>query len=285
MVASAAWSLGNLSLRVEEAEAPRPDEPPAVPLDPSCGVEEHRLVPPPPAARPDPVLPAGSPRPRAPEPPLAPAPTQPLQLGLEPDPQASKPTRLRDLRYIGQARTTFLLLEADDELVIVDQHAAHERVTYERLRRELAATGRLHSQRLLTVVNLDLGPAEADRIEELAEQLGRHGLEVSRTGPDRIGIHAVPAELAASSPARLLADMVLALEEGRKGSRSLEEDHVVATMACHGSIRAGKQLSPAEVTALLAQMESIDFAGHCPHGRPVLTRLPWRELERRVHRG
>jgi DNA mismatch repair protein MutL len=207
------------------------------------------------------------------------------QLSLEPESPQEKPSKLRDLRYIGQARTMFLLLESEDDLVIIDQHAAHERVTYERLRREFLAHGRLASQRLLSVVNVDLGPAEADRIEGFAEQLGRLGLEVSRSGPDRIGIHSVPAELFQSSPARLLADMVLALEEGRKGSRSLEEDHVVATMACHGSIRAGKQLSPAEVTALLTQMENIDFAGHCPHGRPVLTRLPWRQLERRVLRG
>ncbi|MCU0661135.1 MAG: DNA mismatch repair endonuclease MutL [Myxococcota bacterium] len=285
MVASAVWSLGSLGLRVKEEATPLRNEPPSVPREPTFGFEEHRLVPPPPAVRPEPVLPAPSPRPRVTDPPPGEAPPQPLQLGLEPQPQTNHPTRLRDLRYIGSARSTFLLLEADDELVIIDQHAAHERVTYERLQRELTATGRLSSQRLLTAVNLDLGPAEADRIEELSEQLGRHGLEVSRTGPDRIGIHAVPAELALSSPARLLADMVLALEEGRKGSRSLDEDHLLATMACHGSIRAGKQLSPAEVTALLSQMESIDFAGHCPHGRPVLTRLPWRELERRVHRG
>lgn len=290
MVSRAVWSLGRLGLYVEEPAA----SPLQTETDPSQEPEENsaprRFVPLPtaphlPAFRPTAASDLARVSPAQVASTITPAAPPPTQLAFEPLATPGEPKRLRDLRYVGQARNMFLLLESEDELVIVDQHAAHERVTYERLRRELLTDGRLASQRLLSPVGLDLGPAEADRIEQLGEELATHGLEIARSGPDRISIHAVPAELSQSSPARLLADMVLAIEEGRKGSRSFDEEHVMATMACHGSIRAGKQLSPAEVTALLTQMEGIDFAGHCPHGRPVLTRLPWRELERRVHRG
>jgi DNA mismatch repair protein MutL len=187
------------------------------------------------------------------------------------------------LNYIGQARGLYLLLETDDDLVIVDQHAAHERVTYERLRSQLL-DGRITSQRLLLPHNVDLGPVDAARIEERAEELGRLGLEVTRSGPDRVAVHGVPAELTDASPDRLLADMVLALEDGREGSRGGDEDHVLATMACHGSLRAGRRVGRDEALALIEQMDDIDFAGHCPHGRPVLTRIPWKEIGRRVGR-
>jgi len=188
------------------------------------------------------------------------------------------------LLYIGQARGTFLLFEDEDDLVILDQHAAHERITYEKLRAQLAS-GRVASQRLLAPHNVDLGPAEAERIAERADDLGRLGLEVGRAGPDRVAIHGVPAELGDVAPDRLLAEMVIALEESREGSRGEIEDRVLATMACHGSIRAGRRVTPDEVRALLEQMERIDLAGHCPHGRPVLARIPWREILRRVGRG
>jgi DNA mismatch repair protein MutL len=188
------------------------------------------------------------------------------------------------LTYIGQARGTFLLFEDAGDLVIIDQHAAHERITFEKLRAQLAS-GRVVMQRLLGPHDVDLGPAEAERIAERAEDLGRLGLEVARAGPDRIAIHGVPAELGDVAPDRLLAEMVIALEEGREGSRGEIEDRVLATMACHGSIRAGRRVSEEEVRELVAQMERIDLAGHCPHGRPVLARIPWSEIRRRVGRG
>jgi len=191
--------------------------------------------------------------------------------------------RFSSLRYLGQARGTFLLLEDEDDLVIIDQHAAHERVKFERLRLQLDK-GRVSSQRLLAPHSIDLGPAEAERIADLEDRLAVLGLEVTRSGPDRIAIRAVPSELAGASPDRLLADMVLALEERRDGSRGETDDHVLATMACHGSIRGGRPVAEAEVAELLTQMDRIDFAGHCPHGRPVLARFPWAEIRKRVGR-
>ncbi|MBW2276329.1 MAG: hypothetical protein JRF63_02490 [Deltaproteobacteria bacterium] len=205
----------------------------------------------------------------------------PLEIGEPRDRGAG--ASFATLQYIGQARGTFLLFEDTGDLVILDQHAAHERITYERLRVQLAS-GRVATQRLLAPHNVDLGPAEAERIADLADDLGRLGLEVTRAGPDRIAIHGVPAELGDVAPDRLLAEMVIALEEGREGSRGELEDRLLATIACHGSIRAGRSVSGEEVRELLGQMEQIDLAGHCPHGRPVLARIPWSEILRRVGR-
>jgi DNA mismatch repair protein MutL len=241
-----------------------------------------RLVPPPSAPR-SPAARALEPRSTPDRPPGGAVPRQPDQLALEPADGVSAAGSFAKLRYIGQARGAFLLLEDADDLVLIDQHAAHERVTYERLRGQLER-GRVTSQRLLTPHQVDLGPAEVERVAEHEERLARLGLEVSRSGPGRIAIRAVPAEVADAAPDRLLAEMVLALEEGRDGSRGELDDRALATLACHGSIRAGRNVDPAEVEALLAAMDRIDFAGHCPHGRPVLARIPWREIARRVGR-
>ena len=189
-----------------------------------------------------------------------------------------------DLVYLGQAKGVFLVFEDEEDLVVIDQHAAHERDTYERLRDQLTKGG-VACQRLLVTHSVDLGPADAERIAEMREELLKLGLEVTRSGPDRVTIHGVPAELHDASPDRLLADMVLSIEEGRKGSKGEWADHAIATMACHGSIRAGRVVRREEVDQLLGQMDRIDFAGHCPHGRPVLTRIPWREIRRRLGRG
>jgi len=199
------------------------------------------------------------------------------------DESATLQKRFADLAYIGQAKGLYLLLETEEDLVIVDQHAAHERVTFERLRRQLSESG-IATQRLLIPHHVDLGPAEAERIAELKERLDRLGLELERSGPDRVTIHAVPAELVGGSPDRLLADMVIALEEGREGSRGEGEDHVLATMACHSSLRAGRTVRRAEAVALLDQLDETEYAGHCPHGRPILTRIPWRDIRRKVGR-
>lgn len=186
------------------------------------------------------------------------------------------------LRYVGQAKNMFLILEDEDDLVIIDQHAAHERVTYEKLRGELAK-GSIVSQRLLTPHIIDLGPAETQRIVGKKNALARLGLEIEQAGADRIAIYSVPAELSAS-PERLLAELVLSLEEGREGTKGELEDKAVATMACHSSIRGGRKMLEREVEALLKQMDQVDFAGHCPHGRPVLARFPFGEIRRRVKR-
>ena len=202
--------------------------------------------------------------------------------GISPSTHSSYESPFSSLRFVGQVRNMFLIMEDADDLVIIDQHAAHERVTYEKLRKQLA-DGSIRSQRLLSPHMIDLGPAETERIIEKKEALSKLGLEVEQAGADRIAVYGVPPEISAS-PERLLAELVMALEEGREGTKGELEDHAVATLACHSSIRAGRGLQEKEVNALLSQMDAVDFAGHCPHGRPVLARIPFSEIRRRVHR-
>ena len=276
MVSSSVWSIGAPSREEPLTNSGVAEEP----IEYRRESADRPLIAPPSTSAPGSHIPSGE---RAPLPSSGiggpvrreAVPQRPLREGPE--------GKFSAMRYIGQAKGTFLVLEDDDDLVLLDQHAAHERVTFERLRRQLAAGG-ISSQRLLMPHAVDLGPAETERIEELEERLGSLGLDISRAGPDRIAIHSVPAELAGASPDRLLADMVLALESSREGSRGDTDDGVLATMACHTSIRAGRAVDPREVESLLKEMDEIDFAGHCPHGRPVLARITWNEIRRRVGR-
>jgi len=187
------------------------------------------------------------------------------------------------LRFVGQMRATFLVCEGEDGLYVLDQHAAAERVTFDRLRRAYADRS-LAMQRMLVPEVVELPPLEVAMLEEAADEVGRLGVEVRAVGDSAVAVHAVPALLARAQPARIIRD--LAGELARAGGRNFRGavDLVLATMACHGSIRAGDAISPAEARALLEALDGVDFAGHCPHGRPVVMRMGWTELERRVGR-
>jgi DNA mismatch repair protein MutL len=187
------------------------------------------------------------------------------------------------LRYLAQVRAMFLVCEGEDGLYVLDQHAAAERVTFERLRRDFQART-IAAQRLLIPEVLEVGPTELAALEEHAEDALRLGLEVRAVGASAVAVHSVPKLLTRASPERLVRD--LAAELGRAAKRPFGDaaDLVLATMACHGSVRAGDRLSDDEARSLLRALDTIDFAGHCPHGRPVVMRLPFDELERRVGR-
>lgn len=187
------------------------------------------------------------------------------------------------LRFIGQVRGLFLLCEGEDGLYVLDQHAAAERVTFDRLRRAHAART-VAMQRLLVPEIVDLPPSDVALLEDHAGEVAAMGVEVRAVGDGAVAVHAVPALLARVEPARVARD--LASELSRAGGRSISGavDLVLATMACHGSIRAGDAVSPEEARALLAALDEVDFAGHCPHGRPVVMRVPFSELMRHVGR-
>ncbi|MDJ0766075.1 MAG: DNA mismatch repair endonuclease MutL [Myxococcota bacterium] len=264
MVARDSWVLGQTEPSVS-TEARHGFAPKASAYRPS-----GRLVPPPP--RPQSEVPRI-------DPPNARIETQPTHR-IEPSREQG---RFERLDYLGQAQGLFLLFETEDALVIMDQHAAHERITYERLR-EAVLKGAIPSQRLLVPHAVVMGPQDAEGMMDLQAELNRLGLDISRSGSDRISIHAVPAALTHASPDRLLADMVLALQSGRSDSSGETDEAVLAKMACHGSIRGGRVLSRPEVDALLQQMDQVDFAAHCPHGRPVIVEFPWQEIRRRLGR-
>jgi DNA mismatch repair protein MutL len=187
------------------------------------------------------------------------------------------------LDFLAQVRATFLVCSGADGLYVLDQHAAAERVTFDRLRRAFASRS-MATQRLLIADVVELLPAEVATLEEHAAEVAALGVELRAVGPSAVAVHAVPALLTRARPERVVRDLVAEL--GRAARRPFGDaaDLVLATMACHGSIRAGDVVSREEASALLRALDGIDFGGHCPHGRPVVTRIGYDELERRVGR-
>lgn len=180
----------------------------------------------------------------------------------------------------GQVAATYIVAEAEDGLVIVDQHAAHERLVLERMRaaREGGATA---SQPLLMPEVVELDEPDCDRIEGAATELSGMGLEVERFGPTAVLVRATPAALGKTDVKQLLADLAAELAElGSAFSLQEKLDHVAATIACHGSVRAGRVLSVAEMNALLREMEVTPRSGQCNHGRPTWVKLGHAEMEK-----
>ncbi|HEX8841493.1 MAG TPA: DNA mismatch repair endonuclease MutL [Sphingomicrobium sp.] len=180
----------------------------------------------------------------------------------------------------GQVAATYIVAEAEDGLVIVDQHAAHERLVLERMRaaREGGAVAR---QALLIPEVVDLEEPDCDRLEGAAAELAEMGLDIERFGPTAMLVRAVPAALGKTDAAGLLADLSAEIAE-LGGPLSLRDklDHVAATIACHGSVRAGRVLSVAEMNALLREMEVTPRSGQCNHGRPTWVKLGHSEIEK-----
>ena len=167
-----------------------------------------------------------------------------------------------------------------DGVVIVDQHAAHERLVYERLKRERAERG-IARQMLLIPVVVDLDPVEAERLVDRADLLAALGLVVEGFGPGAVAVSEVPAALAKADVPRLLRDLLDGFEEWGS-ALALEDrlDHVLATFACHHSVRAGRRMKPEEMNALLREMEATPFSGQCNHGRPTYVELKLDDIER-----
>ena len=197
---------------------------------------------------------------------------------------AERPGAFGGLSFVAQVRRTFLVCEGQDGLFVLDQHAAAERVTFERLRRSYE-TRAVASQRLLIPEMVTVTAEEAALIEEAQDAISRTGLEVSMRGFRDAAITAVPQILAdRATPAVLLRDLLSELSRVGERAFSGAIDLALATMACHGSIRAGDAVSKEEAEALFRALDEVDFAGHCPHGRPVVMRIRWAELEQKVGR-
>jgi DNA mismatch repair protein MutL len=184
-------------------------------------------------------------------------------------------------RALAQLLDTYILAEAPDgALILVDQHAAHERLTHEALRAQLVEGG-VRAQPLLLPAVVDLSPADAARLLGFAAPLARLGLEIEGFGPGAVLVRALPALLGPADPAPLLRDLAEELAECDE-ALALERrlDAAVARLACHGSVRAGRRLTPPEMDALLRQMEATPRAATCSHGRPTFLRLDAAALER-----
>jgi DNA mismatch repair protein MutL len=180
----------------------------------------------------------------------------------------------------GQVAATYIVAEADDGLVIVDQHAAHERLVLERMRAAREG-GTVAGQALLIPEVVELDEPDCDRLESASGELAGMGLEIERFGPSAILVRAIPAALGKADIAGLVADLAAEIA-GLGGPLSLRDklDLVAATIACHGSVRAGRVLSVAEMNALLREMEVTPRSGQCNHGRPTWVKLGHGEIEK-----
>ncbi len=186
---------------------------------------------------------------------------------------------------IAQVHGVYILAQTDDGLVIVDMHAAHERIVYERLKASFEANG-IARQPLLVPVTVEVSPPEADLAERIADDLAELGLALDRVGPGSLAVRELPAVLIGADAAALVRDVLSDTREigGSQRVRAMT-DELLATMACHGSVRAHRRLSLDEMNALLRDMESTPRSDQCNHGRPTWTRLSLAELDRLFLRG
>ena len=180
----------------------------------------------------------------------------------------------------GQVHDTYVVAETKDGMVLVDQHAAHERIVYERMK-DAAAAGGIARQALLIPEVVELDESDGERLMAYAEELGRLGLVVDSFGGGAILVREVPALLGALDIKALIRDIADELSENASTQMLKEKlDHVLATMACHGSVRAGRKLSTHEMNALLRDMEGTPHTGQCNHGRPTYVELKLVDIER-----
>ena len=179
-----------------------------------------------------------------------------------------------------QVHETYIVAQTRDGVIIVDQHAAHERLVYERMKAEMAAGGVARQVLLLPEV-VELDPAEAERVCARAEELATLGLMVEAFGPGAVLVRETPALLGETDAAGLIRDIADDLAENGQALALKERlEEVCSTMACHGSVRAGRRLTAPEMNALLRQMEATPHSGQCNHGRPTYVELKLADIER-----
>jgi DNA mismatch repair protein MutL len=186
---------------------------------------------------------------------------------------------------IAQLKSIYVLAENAHGLILVDMHAAHERITYEKLKSGRSGSN-LRSQMLLVPLSIAVSAKEAAAAEEYAEALAGWGLELSRSGPASIVVRRIPALLEGADVAQLSRDVLSELAQHGSSRRLQElENELLSTMACHGSVRAGRRLTIPEMNALLREMEATERSGQCNHGRPTWVQLSVAELDKLFMRG
>lgn len=210
-------------------------------------------------------------------------PPMPTENGL---PVTSADAGVPPLGYaIAQLHGIYILAENAEGLIVVDMHAAHERIGYERLKNAHDGIG-LQSQPLLVPITMAVGEREADTAESEAETLAALGFEVTRAGPGSLHVRSIPALLAHAEPEGLLRDVLTDLREHGQSRRvASARDELLSTMACHGAVRANRRLTLPEMNALLRDMEITERSGQCNHGRPTWARFSLAEIDRWFLRG
>ncbi len=225
---------------------------------------------------------------------VSPRPVSPVESGAEqrpfpisqpkppapPEPALPLTRTLPLLRVLGQVSLTYIVAEGPDGLYLIDQHSAHERVIYEKLKKD--RTRAIPSQRLLEPVTVELTPHQSDMMEFLAPSLGEIGFELEEFGPNTWLVRAVPAPFASRDVRRAVLDFIEALASG--GTDHIEGDKVLATLACHCAVKSGDTLSMEEMKKLVQDLETLDIMQTCPHGRPTVVRISIERLAREFGR-
>ncbi len=188
------------------------------------------------------------------------------------------------LRVIGQIFAGYIALEAEEGLLLIDQHAAHERVTFEKLRGELRDGG-IRTQAMLTPVSVELNPARASQVQGAIGEIRAMGFDVEAFGPMTLLLKGAPAVFGPEGGAKLLADMIDSMGDGGfRGGGEAAFENWLKQLACHGSVRVGRVLEPAEIHSLLAELDRTEFKTNCPHGRPVHIHFGRGQIERMFRR-
>ena len=179
-----------------------------------------------------------------------------------------------------QLHETYIVAQTTDGVVLVDQHAAHERLVYERLKRQASENG-IASQALLIPEIVEMLGGDAERVLAEADALAKLGLEIEPFGAGAVAVRATPAVLGTVDAAGLLRDVVDELtDSGETLAVSARIEAVLSRIACHGSIRSGRRMSGEEMNALLREMEATPHSGQCNHGRPTYVELKLADIER-----
>jgi DNA mismatch repair protein MutL len=186
-------------------------------------------------------------------------------------------------RLIGQLRDTYLLFQAEDGLLIVDQHAAHERILYEKLKKGLVEM-KVDIQPFLIPVKIEASLKDASVLEENLPQLARLGFELDHFGGSTFLIRSAPAALGNADWETLISDLIPELEKNAPVGIEQTMDDMLIVMACHGAIRARQSLGQREITLLLEELDSLDIPTNCPHGRPIFKKIVYSEIEKMFKR-
>jgi DNA mismatch repair protein MutL len=193
------------------------------------------------------------------------------------------PTFFSSLRYLGQLDLTYLLCEGDGELVLIDQHVAHERVELARLRKGHEERA-IATQRLLFPTTIEVAPALVEIATRMSDMLAQVGFEAEPFGKTSLAVKSVPGAMRHGDPTQLLRKLLAEWAADGAPSEAERLDRVLAEIACHSVVRAGDRLSASEAEALLRSMDSADFVGPGPHNRPVMLRLSLADIARRFGR-
>jgi DNA mismatch repair protein MutL len=183
-----------------------------------------------------------------------------------------------------QLHNSYLVAQSDDGMIIIDQHALHERIMYEELSARIMR-GPLESQRLLIPETIPVSSGQMAMLEQIQPLLARLGIEVSSFGPNTAAVQSFPSFLSKLEPGTFVTEL---LERGEQELLDLHEEEllheILDMMACKAAVKAGDPLSPAEIEALLARRELVERSSNCPHGRPTTLRLSLRDLEKQFKR-